>query len=204
MAYDQGGGGGKASSLSENDRVALGKLYELEGEMTPEKVAQLNEMLTLLFHAATQTEGRVIDIEEEEDPEAEDQVVLQATVNITESQLESGGTSPITLVAAVTGKVIVPISAVFVVTTTVAYTSSPQWRLRYAGIVQTISGAASPNLQATVTARGTLGLLTVVDNSSDPTGVALVLSLQSDPTGTGTATAKIHVAYYLADSITSV
>jgi hypothetical protein len=191
-----------------NNRYSLSKPYDLEGEMTPLKMAQLDEMLTELYGAGTQDEERVTEVEDSvevlEDTPAAEAVVLQATVNISELELESGSTSPITLVAAVAGKVIVPLSAIFVVTTTVVYTSSPQWRLRYAGIAQTISGAASPSLQATVTARGTLGLLTVIDNSADPTGAALVLSLQSNPTGTGTATAKIHVAYYLADSITSV
>lgn len=49
MAFPQGGGGGKAPGFTLNNAHALSKPYELSGEMTPEKTAQLDEMLQLLF-----------------------------------------------------------------------------------------------------------------------------------------------------------
>lgn len=51
MAFPQGGGGGKAPGFTLNNAHALSKPYELSGEMTPEKTAQLDEMLQLLFNS---------------------------------------------------------------------------------------------------------------------------------------------------------
>lgn len=49
--FNIGGGGGKAPGHTANNRYNLAKPYELEGEMTPEKMANLNEMLQELYMA---------------------------------------------------------------------------------------------------------------------------------------------------------
>lgn len=51
--FDQGGGGGPAPSLAQNTNYALDKPYEVTGDPTIEKMAQIDEMLRLLFEAAT-------------------------------------------------------------------------------------------------------------------------------------------------------
>ena len=48
---DIGGGGGRAPRLNTNNRYNLSKPYELEGDMTPEKMSYLNEMLQELYNA---------------------------------------------------------------------------------------------------------------------------------------------------------
>ena len=83
MAYDIGGGGLPPGSISENTKIALSKPFDLEGEMSPAKMAQLDQMLAELYAATVNTEDRVVSIEEEPDAEAEAQVVLQRTVPLT-------------------------------------------------------------------------------------------------------------------------
>ena len=51
MAYEQGGGGGKAPGFTPITAHALSKPYDLTGDMTSEKMAQLDEMLELLFRS---------------------------------------------------------------------------------------------------------------------------------------------------------
>lgn len=192
--------------MAANNRYSLSKPYDLEGEMTAFKVAQLDEMLTELYGAASQDESRIEEVEEivEEPAEAETPTVVLVTKSITELQIESGNTSPIELVAAVAGKVIVPLQALIVVTTTVVYTSSPTWSLRHGGISGNLTGTVAPNLQATVTGYHVIGHVTTLGYSANPTGASLVLFLNANPTGTGSATAKVQLAYYLADSISTV
>ena len=51
MAYEQGGGGGKAPDFTPITSHALSKPYDLTGDMSPEKMSQLDEMLELLFRS---------------------------------------------------------------------------------------------------------------------------------------------------------
>jgi hypothetical protein len=50
---DQGGGGGRAGSLTENDSYALDKPYDLNGAPTAEALAQIDEMFSILFKGLT-------------------------------------------------------------------------------------------------------------------------------------------------------
>lgn len=65
MAFEQGGGGGKSPSITANTAHALAKPYELSGEMTPEKMSQLDEMLALLFESAKFSAADIVTLDAE-------------------------------------------------------------------------------------------------------------------------------------------
>lgn len=62
MAIDQGGGGGRAGSDTNDDIYALDMPYDISGEPTADKMQQLNEMLTDLFRRSTRVAGDVTTI----------------------------------------------------------------------------------------------------------------------------------------------
>lgn len=49
--YDTGGGGGKAPSLTANNRFSLAKPYDLSGDATPESLSQIDEMMQQLYES---------------------------------------------------------------------------------------------------------------------------------------------------------
>ena len=203
--------GGKAPTTAENTSEALAKPYMLVHPLSAEQVANLDEMLTILFDVDREQEITIAEVQEDVaaiDVTPADQVVLQKTINITEAQIESGNTSPPELVAAVADKVIVPLQALIVVTKTAAYSASPVWSLRHGSVSGNLTGTVTPTLTGagTNTTRHVVGHLTTITYSADPTGKSLVLFLNADPSdpSTGVATAKVVLTYYLAEGIDSV
>lgn len=59
MAYDIGGGGGKFNGFEFNSQFALAKPYELSGTMTPEKMANADEMFQQLYQSVQQLANAV-------------------------------------------------------------------------------------------------------------------------------------------------
>jgi hypothetical protein len=203
--------GGKAPTFEENTSEALAKPYVLTWPLSAEQVANLDEMLVTLFDVNRENEEAVADVVEEVEvlqaaPAPADQILISVTIPITEAEIESANSSPVVLVAAIAGQVLVPVTALVVVTVTSVYTSSPTWGLRHGGIAGNLSGTVAPSLNINGTKRFMLGAADNFTFSGDPTGASIVLFLNANPTGgaTGVATAKVHLTYYVADSITTV
>ena len=71
MAYDIGGGGGRAPSFAESSRISFDKPFDVaanaEGKFTAEMAEKIDEMFRQLYLSQTKTEDRVVAAEEEID-----------------------------------------------------------------------------------------------------------------------------------------
>jgi hypothetical protein len=128
--------------------------------------------------------------------------IQRASRDFTKAEIESLGTTPITIVSAQgAGTLIVPVSYTHRTTTTDAYTSAPTLQLRYEGNATNAANSAAPGLTVVATARGyETGLGTQFSSGTfDPRNKAIQVELSSDPTGVGDATMTVDV-YYVVTS----
>ena len=205
-AYSSGGGGGVVRTVTENTRYGLDKPYDFDGGWGPDQIGQLNEMLTYLFRNTSKGESNHLSLVDDvadvvESVEAIPTDYQSATITIAEAALETANTAPITIVAAEAGKITFFTAAIVKVVRTVAYSNNPSVSIRHRGLVGNISAAS--NIYNFSSGAGTVwGWLAPSDNggfASDPTGLDLVLFLNGDLTGAGSATMEVSVGYYLLD-----
>lgn len=120
MPVNQGGGGGRAGDDLTNDLYALEQPYELSGEMTAEKTAQLNEMLIGIYRSmrraeeATRANDEALDaLRNEFDGLGESLEIAHHTY--TQAQILAGNTTPQEIVPAPgPGLIVVPMWAMSV------------------------------------------------------------------------------------------
>lgn len=124
--------------------------------------------------------------------------ILQVVVPLSESQIRSLNSSPVTAIAAVAGSIHVPMYWTIEVTKPVAFSGNPTINLQ--------DSAGNNNLAAGITASlsntqhfyggGTSTSYTYTTTASQPKGLAVVIKSSADLTlGTG-ATAQVVITYY--------
>lgn len=129
--------------------------------------------------------------------------ITTVQIPITELQLESGNTSPIQLVAATTGKIHFPLWAHIKIILTTGYSSSPVWSLRHGGQAPNLTGTINPTLTgAATTTYHVIGGLNTISYSASPINKSLVLFLNGNPTGAGSATAVVELTYQTTTDFT--
>ena len=125
--------------------------------------------------------------------------VRSAELVLTEAQLESGNTTPIEIVAAQgAGKIILPVEHYVELIVTTGYTSSPSFNLVHDGQALSLAVNISPNWGVVATTRNRQ-IVSSATPTYDPANLSLKVRLSADPgtPGTGVATAKVGVAYYV-------
>lgn len=125
-----------------------------------------------------------------------------ATKSLTELELESLGTTAITVTAAPgAGKVICPVRFDVQLVVTTGYSSSPTFKLIHEGDATALTGLADPVWTGIDTLFSSQVAVAVNRTISgfDPRNKALQIQASADPTGAGVATAKVRVLYYVAD-----
>jgi hypothetical protein len=242
MAYEQGGGGGKSPSITAVSAHALSKPYDLIGDMTPEKVAQLDEMLELLFRSTRFSADDLSDLETTvnnlssgggdvfgPDVAVDDNLVLfdgvtgkrikdsgvsvddlatvtgltarSVRVPLTELALEGANTTPIELVAATSGKILIPMSCAIELNQTAVYSNNPTISIRYGGIAGNLTNTAAGafNVGGSHSERHIISIVDTLTIASDIVNKSLVFFLNADLTGTGSVTGTAVLAYYIVD-----
>ena len=138
-------------------------------------------------------------------PGANGGTILTASGNLTELQLESLASSPVTIVSAAgSNTVIVPVGLIVQTVITAGYGSAPSYELHHTGNTTDLTVAVSSGLNGTGTkyaAADRNGSYVFTAATFDPTNKDLVIAFGSNPTDTagGAATAKYRVAYYIVD-----
>lgn len=216
MAYDIGGGGGKAGAGSDADKVALSKPYDISGEMTPEKMQQLNEMLQTLFDnqgkqedvgvrgPAVTVAGHVALWDDTKGTKLKDAGVFTysiAVLDLTAAQLSVATTY--TIVAAPgAGKILVPLLFSASREVTGAFSAAGTGAdLQYDGISTNIVAISGLNL-TTVGTRHYAEAAAAIAITSDPSNKALVVDVNTTMTaGTLRNNAiRFSVFYYTIDT----
>lgn len=130
-----------------------------------------------------------------------DMVVVR--VSLTNAQIQSMNTTPITIVAAPgAGKYIVIIGcAVIKETTAGAYSATPNWSLRWSGVATELTTPKSLGLNAANKTWERIGIqATDVGDTTDVTNLAVVSRLTADVTGGDAANyVVVKVAYFVMD-----
>lgn len=131
--------------------------------------------------------------------------VLTESLAISEAEIEALATTPKTLVAAPgSGFIVIPIAVEIEISQTAAYTAGGVWRIRYAGSTTSLTTDFTDDLNND---RNKYALRPVVSTSlySDTTSALSNLAIQLDssanPTGAGSATGRITIAYTIGTSI---
>ena len=131
-------------------------------------------------------------------------VVLFAKTSLTNGQIAVLNGTPVAVVPAPgAGKANHLISMTIEVVVSVGYTSTPNWSMVYgtnATNLFTATFSVPLNVAGTYQRAGTL--LASAENFTyatfDPTNKALNIKMDANPTGAGTATATVHVAYFIS------
>ena len=201
-AYNQGGGGGRAVDVTENDQFAFDQPFEIGSAFTAETANQINDMFRILFKSQRRAEDKTIALTSEISGITSGEL-LTVTRALTEAEIESLGSTPITLVdAAGADKTIHPICALLEVTVTVGYSTSPTASLIHQG-----SGTdlIAFNAFSFVTTDGHSSFGMGLDHVRNPYGTfdprnkALQIELSANPgtPGTGVATGTVTVYYVI-------
>lgn len=125
-----------------------------------------------------------------------------ASASLTELELEALGTTAITVIAAPgADKVICPVRFDVQLVVTTGYTSSPTFKLVHEGDATALTGLANPVWTGvdTLFSSQVAAAVNRTISGFDPRNKALQIQASADPTGTGVATAKVRVLYYVAD-----
>ena len=188
--------GGKAPTFEENTSEALAKPYVLVHPLTAEQVANLDEMLVILFDVDREQEIVIDDLEET--VTAIEENILIVSGSLTQAQLEVMNTTPVTVIAAQgAGTVIHPISMLIELVVTDAYTSSPTFNLRHPSATQDLMNAISPiwTNVTTVIGQSVHGNNNVAVSTFDRRNKAVQMRLSANPAGVGVATAQYRILY---------
>lgn len=208
--FDQAGGGGNAPLFTPNDEYALDKPYDLSGDPSAEKMAQLDEMLLLLFKASTRNRGRLTDAEAAiaaiPAPAGITSIFFAIKYVLTDAQIKTLNSVPVELIAGVTDTFIVPLGIDFDENTTAgAYTSTRSMTLQYAN--GTTDMTTPLTLVQAATARHeyrhALGTGSAVNHGTNsPYGQAIRMVATGDNTaGNAANTVTVRVGYYLVSSL---
>lgn len=128
--------------------------------------------------------------------------VLKKTLSISEAQLETLFSVPVTVIAAPgAGKVIVPIAWHILTIVGTSYSNAPTAAIRYAGSATNLFSTANITLHltGTTTYRSIASVSVLSDPTFDASNKAVIVALSADPTGTGVATAKVTLVYTVED-----
>lgn len=203
-AYNQGGGGGRAIDVTENDQFAFDQPFEIGSKFTPETANQINDMFRILFKSLKRAENKTDDLETSL-LSISDGVVTTVVRNFTEAEIESLGTTPIEIIPAQGGSIVaIPIMWAIDLNIAAAYGDSPALRLRYDGDNTDLCTAIATGL-GSATGRHTHAdapnTVNISGASGSPRNTLVEVSLASDPVdpGTGSATMRVQVWYLLAD-----
>lgn len=196
-AYDFGGGGGPATSLTENDADALSRLYELGWPITAETLQQLNEMLDQLYKSIVKRKAEITALAAVPVPVAS---VVSVVVNISNAELAAMATTPKVILAAPgAGITAVPLFAMVVSLATVGYSNNPLFQWRYNGLSgNTVFGVdKSPRLDLL-----TPQFMQFLPNEGQYTNTAISnkavqVGFGTALTGAGNATAQVLLVYTL-------
>ena len=201
-AYNQGGGGGRAVDVTENDQFAFDQPFEIGSKFTAETAQQINDMFRILFKSQRRAEDKTIELTSTISGIISGEL-LAVTRALTEAELEALGTTPITLVeAAGADKTIYPVCALLEVTVTTGYSSSPTATLIHKG---STTDLVAFNAFSFVTTGGHSSFGMGLDHVRNPYGTfdprnkALQIELSGDPgtPGTGVATGTVTVYYVI-------
>lgn len=132
-------------------------------------------------------------------------IVLEATITLSESQLENLNTTPVTVVAAQGAEtIIIPLYFLIELTVTTGYGASPTFSLRHPG-ASSITGSANPSWSTTgtktCTAFGVATNYSTAGGGLDPRNLALEIIASADNVGAGVATARVIVVYHVASGL---
>ena len=179
--YDTGGGGGRVETITENSRITLSKPYDVASEWSPDTAQKINEMLQQLYEAAGKVEDEVEVIQAETTVSAD---VLKARVVLTDAQIQSLNTTPVTIVAAPGANKFIAVYGCWTYknTSAGAYGTTPNFSLRFSGLATDLTTATSLFL-ASANNSWRRPALAMVGNSTDPMNLAIVATLTTDVTG---------------------
>ena len=178
------------------DHLTLGPRYSVRASSVKFDLSDL-----LLLIAAQQEENTLAGVV----PAAVNQVpvpaaaaVQVATLNLTEAQLESGSTTPITIVAAQAGKIIWPVEHYVELVVTTGYGTSPTFNMIHNGKTTLLLTAINPSWGTAGTKRQKQPAVGITP-AYNPANLALQVKLSANPStpGTGVAIATIGVMYYV-------
>ena len=195
MAYSQGGGGGRAVNIGENDIYALDKPFDAIN------FDSINELLNILFRNVTKAKAEIDAIVRTNGVSD----IKISTLDLTNTQISTLNTVPVIHIAGQVGKIIIPIWWTMEWDTTVVYTSAPNWRVRFTGNTTDLFATFTSRLNSlfhvvTHSPGPTAGINWEVATADDIVGTAVQLQLSADPTGTGNATAVSRIGYYVIDA----
>lgn len=208
MPTELGGGGGRAGDDLANDFYALDKPYELQGDMTAEKLAQIDEMLQALYRALTRAETDIRTLTARVNALTSAGVFKQ-DVSLSATQVKSLSTVPVSAVSGVPGFIIVPVFwALFEIRGgTDTFDGTPTFTPRLSGIavdllrgISMIAGATAGTTRFSLAA-DLGGAATSTTDGATVAGVDLMLRSNADIAsviGTGSDCAwHFRIVYYL-------
>lgn len=207
------GGASPGADFIPNNSDALAKPYDLTYPLNAEQVANIDEMLRYLFDSMKEREIEVEAVEAdvaaiEADVaaiEVTESELLKVSFSLTEAQIEAANATPIVLVTPGTGIMAIAVCLAMTTTVTTAYSTAPNWRVRYNGqTFEALTVSASGLAVAGPSSRTTVSFgsaLQINQSLAAFTATALELSLSVAPgtPGTGVATAKGTLWYQLWD-----
>lgn len=202
MAIDPGGGGGRAGAATD-DNYTLDKPYDVSGEPTADKMQSIDEMLASLYSRFTRLKQEGIDVltaavailNSGSSGSIADGTGpwLTASITLTEAQLETLNTIPVTFVAAPGANlVIVPIMMTANWEITSVYTNNPTFGTTFGGAGAAPTSSQSMNSTATGKRLMWVHSPTVVlytPAGTYPANTDLKLTSSANLTGTGTISA---------------
>ena len=180
--FDVGGGGGRVETITENSRITLSKPYDVMGEWSPDTAQKINEMLQQLYEAAGKVEDEVEEIQAEATVSAE---VLKARVVITDAQIKTLDSVPVTIVAAPGANKFIAVYGCWTYknTSAGAYSATPNFSLRFDGLVTDLTVATSLFLASANNSWRRPTMNVVVGNTTNPMNRAIVATITADVTG---------------------
>ena len=195
--YDTGGGGGRVETITENSRITLAKPYDVASEWSPDTAQKINEMLQQLYEAAGKVEDEVEEIQAATTVSAD---VLKVRISLTDAQIQSLNTAPVTVIAAPGAKkYVVPIGCGVIKDTSAgAYSATPNFSLRWSGVSHELTTPKSLGLNAANKTWERIGIqATDIGDTTDITNLAVVARLTADVTGGNVVNYAVIEAVYI-------
>ena len=131
-AYNQGGGGGRAIDVTENDQFAFDQPFEIGSKFTAETANQINDMFRILFKSQTRAQTAIDAINTSTDTGS----IQYVRATLTSAQLDTLNATPVILVEAQgVGTYVLPIylSISTYRGDSTAWSAGPNYRLQHTG-----------------------------------------------------------------------
>ena len=204
-AYTPGGGGGRAADFTENSEDALSKPFDVSWPVNADAIQQINEMFDLLFKSMVKRHDELTALTNTVNNLSLSSDVLVASTTLTGAQINALSVTPVVLVAAVSGKILVPLHIAVEANTTsittigAGHTYTFQWANETASVLVTNITADVSNVRRKYFTSDALNLSITSDAGTDAI-VGSPIDVRMNTACNGTHEARFTVTYSVIDA----